>query len=96
MVDVVVNHMGYYCGASHDGDCGPQGTINYSIYNPFNSEKYFHPFCEINYDNATSILDVSTTRTSFLRRAVTFAVLGGRRECASAGFEDGEFGGAKQ
>lgn len=58
MVDIVVNHMGYYCGKAEDGDCGPQGTIDYSIYNPFNSEKYFHPFCEINYNNATSILVV--------------------------------------
>ncbi|KXL47920.1 carbohydrate-binding module family 20 protein [Acidomyces richmondensis BFW] len=56
MVDIVVNHMGYYCGKAEDGHCGPQGTIDYSIYNPFNSEKYFHPFCEINYNNATSIL----------------------------------------
>ncbi len=58
MVDIVVNHMGYYCGKAEDGHCGPQGTIDYSIYNPFNSEKYFHPFCEINYNNATSILVV--------------------------------------
>lgn len=58
MVDVVVNHNAYYCGAARDGDCGPQGTINYSIYNPFDSEEYFHPFCEIDYNNATSILDV--------------------------------------
>jgi alpha-amylase len=59
MVDVVVNHYGYYCGLADDGDCGPQGTIDYSTFNPFNSEKYFHPFCEIDYNNATSILDVS-------------------------------------
>jgi alpha-amylase len=59
MVDIVVNHMGYYCGAAEDGSCGPEGTIDYSIYNPFNDESYFHPFCEIDYSNATSILDVS-------------------------------------
>lgn len=59
MVDVVVNDMGYFCGDAENGDCGPQGTVNYSIYNPFNSEQYFHPFCEIDYDNATSVLVVS-------------------------------------
>lgn len=58
MVDVVVNHMGYYCGLAQAGHCGPQGTIDYSIYNPFDAESYFHPFCEIDYSNATSVLDV--------------------------------------
>ena len=59
MVDVVVNHMGYFCGTAQNGKCGPQGSIDYSIYTPFNSESYFHPFCEIDYNNRTSILDVS-------------------------------------
>lgn len=58
MMDTVVNHMAYFCGFAEDGNCGPQGTIDYSIYNPFNSESFFHPFCEINYNNATSIIDV--------------------------------------
>ncbi|KAB8303927.1 hypothetical protein EYC80_005289 [Monilinia laxa] len=46
MVDVVTNHMGYVgCG-----DC-----VDYSIYTPFDSQSYFHPFCFIDYSNATSI-----------------------------------------
>ncbi|KAF2769699.1 alpha-amylase [Teratosphaeria nubilosa] len=46
MVDVVTNHMGY------DG-CGT--CVDYSIYNPFNSQSYYHPYCSIDYNNATSI-----------------------------------------
>ena len=64
MVDVVVNHMGYFCGASQDGKCGPQGSIDYSTFTPFNSESYFHLFCEIDYSNHTSILDVSEPQAS--------------------------------
>ena len=60
MVDIVVNHMGYYCGEAKDGSCGQPGTIDYSVFNPFNEESYYHPFCEIDYSNATSILDVSS------------------------------------
>ncbi|QSZ34496.1 hypothetical protein DSL72_006090 [Monilinia vaccinii-corymbosi] len=46
MVDVVTNHMGYVgCG-----DC-----VDYSIYTPFNDKSYYHPFCFIDYNNATSI-----------------------------------------
>lgn len=56
MVDVVVNHMAYYCGEALDGQCGPKG-VNYSSFTPFNSQSYFHPFCEIDYNNRTSILD---------------------------------------
>lgn len=57
MVDVVVNHMAYYCGPALDGSCGPGNTVDYSSFTPFNSQSYFHPFCEINYNNKTSILD---------------------------------------
>ncbi|GAB7352422.1 hypothetical protein MBLNU459_g2841t2 [Dothideomycetes sp. NU459] len=46
MVDVVTNHMGY------DG-CGT--CVDYSVFNPFDSESYFHPFCLIDYSNTTSI-----------------------------------------
>nr|ABS76467.1 alpha-amylase [Saitozyma flava] len=55
MVDVVVNHMAYYCGTN--GGCGPGNSVNYGSFTPFNSESYFHPFCEIDYNNRTSILD---------------------------------------
>lgn len=46
MVDVVTNHMGYL-------GCGT--CVDYSDFNPFNSESYFHPFCLIDYNNDTSI-----------------------------------------
>jgi len=46
MVDVVTNHMGYIgCG-----DC-----VDYSIFNPFDKESYYHPFCLIDYNNQTSM-----------------------------------------
>ncbi|KAJ5093297.1 hypothetical protein N7456_009158 [Penicillium angulare] len=45
MVDVVTNHMGY-AGAGND--------VDYSVFNPFNSEDYFHAYCEItDYSNTT-------------------------------------------
>lgn len=46
MLDVVTNHFAYD-GAGND--------VDYSIFAPFNSESYFHPFCLIDYDNITSI-----------------------------------------
>lgn len=49
MMDVVVNHMGY----AGDGD-----DVDYSIFNPFDSEKYFHDYCEItDYTNQTDVED---------------------------------------
>ncbi|KAL4909110.1 hypothetical protein BDW74DRAFT_77705 [Aspergillus multicolor] len=65
MVDVVANHMGYDAPAS---------SVDYSVFNPFNSQEYFHSPCDINYDsqdsiencwlytNAVSLPDVDTTR----------------------------------
>ena len=49
MVDVVANHMGY------DG----AGTaVDYSVFTPFNSASYFHPYCEItNYDDQENVED---------------------------------------
>ncbi|KEQ76988.1 putative alpha-amylase [Aureobasidium namibiae CBS 147.97] len=46
MVDVVTNHMGY----AGCGDC-----VDYSIFNPFDKESYYHPFCLIDYNNQTSM-----------------------------------------
>ncbi|KAK3945256.1 glycoside hydrolase family 13 protein [Diplogelasinospora grovesii] len=46
MVDVVTNHFAYL-------GCGT--CLDYSIFNPFNSSSYFHPFCLIDYSNQTSI-----------------------------------------
>ncbi|GES66595.1 alpha-amylase [Aspergillus terreus] len=49
MVDVVANHMGYD---------GAGNTVDYSVFNPFSSSSYFHPYCLIsNYDNQTSVED---------------------------------------
>jgi alpha-amylase len=46
MVDVVTNHMGY----AGCGDC-----VDYSIFNPFDKESFYHPFCLIDYNNQTSM-----------------------------------------
>ncbi|KAJ6032705.1 alpha-amylase [Penicillium herquei] len=47
MVDVVTNHMGY---------AGAGDAVDYSVFNPFNSEDYFHSYCEItDYDNLTMV-----------------------------------------
>lgn len=46
MVDVVTNHMGY-------AGCGT--CVDYSVYDTFNEQSYFHDFCLIDYDNETSV-----------------------------------------
>ncbi|KAK4502542.1 hypothetical protein PRZ48_005967 [Zasmidium cellare] len=47
MLDVVVNHMGY---------AGDGWKVDYSVFNPFNDEKYFHPYCPIKDDtNQTNV-----------------------------------------
>ncbi|CAI7588868.1 unnamed protein product [Penicillium pancosmium] len=49
MVDVVANHMGYN---------GAGNTVDYSVFNPFDSSSYFHSYCLIsNYDNQTNVED---------------------------------------
>ncbi|KAK8018381.1 alpha-amylase [Apiospora marii] len=45
MVDVVTNHMGF----NGCGDC-----VDYSMLKPFDNSGYYHPFCEINYDDDNS------------------------------------------
>ncbi|KAI0025517.1 glycoside hydrolase family 13 protein [Xylariomycetidae sp. FL0641] len=46
MVDVVTNHMGYLgCG-----DC-----VDYSVFHPFGSQDYYHPFCLIDYADEDSV-----------------------------------------
>ena len=52
MVDVVTNHMGY----AGCGDC-----VDYSKFNPFDKESYYHPFCLIDYNYQTSMELVSST-----------------------------------
>lgn len=46
MLDVVMNHMAY---------SGNVSSIDYSILNPFNDEKYYHSYCPIDYSNQTSL-----------------------------------------
>ncbi|KAJ9376289.1 CAZyme family GH13 [Paecilomyces variotii] len=49
MIDVVANHMGY---------AGSGDSVDYSIFEPFNNQEYFHPYCEIsNYNNQTDVED---------------------------------------
>lgn len=45
MVDVVTNHFG---SETDDPD------IDYASFVPFNDSSYFHPYCDIDYDNQTS------------------------------------------
>ena len=42
MVDVVVNH---------NGARGPPKSIDFSVFNPFDDEKYYHPYCLIDFDD---------------------------------------------
>ncbi|KAK2032536.1 alpha-amylase [Colletotrichum zoysiae] len=44
MLDVAPNHMGPQ----------PGQPLNYSIYSPFNSSRFFHPYCRIDYTDTTS------------------------------------------
>lgn len=47
MVDVVPNHMGYK---------GIGSSVDYSVFNPFSSSSYFHPYCLIsNYNDQSSV-----------------------------------------
>ncbi|QQK46373.1 Rutin-alpha-L-rhamnosidase [Penicillium digitatum] len=47
MVDVVANHMGY---------AGAGNTVDYSVFTPFSSSSYFHPYCLIsNYNNQSDV-----------------------------------------
>ncbi|GIJ99501.1 hypothetical protein Aspvir_001633 [Aspergillus viridinutans] len=49
MVDVVANHMGYD---------GAGNSVDYSVFTPFGSSSYFHPYCLISdYSNQTNVED---------------------------------------
>lgn len=56
MVDVVTNHMGY----AGCGDC-----VDYSTFNPFDKQSYYHPFCLIDYNNQTS-MELVSAHTDFV------------------------------
>jgi len=49
MLDIVVNNMAYN---------GDPNNINYGSLTPLNDQKYFHPYCPINYSDRTSTLFV--------------------------------------
>ncbi|KAJ5667597.1 hypothetical protein N7507_003461 [Penicillium longicatenatum] len=49
MVDVVANHMGYN---------GAGTSVDYSVFDPFDSSSYFHSYCLISdYDNQSNVED---------------------------------------
>ena len=48
MVDVVPNHMASFSS---------QATVDYSQFNPFNKQSYFHTPCKIDYEDINSIED---------------------------------------
>ncbi|GAB7358647.1 hypothetical protein MBLNU230_g3877t1 [Neophaeotheca triangularis] len=45
MVDVVTNHFGYN---------GSPSQVDYSVFNPWNEERYFHEYCSIDYTSELS------------------------------------------
>lgn len=50
MMDTVINNMAYITNGSDPG-----AHIDYSVFTPFNSSDYFHPYCKItNWDNMTN------------------------------------------
>lgn len=49
MVDVVVNHNGW---------AGSAGSVDYSRFHPFNSQQYYHSYCEVSdYSNQDLVED---------------------------------------
>jgi len=48
MVDVVLNDV----AVKIDAEADERTVIDYSKFNPFNEEKYFHPWCNITYTNS--------------------------------------------
>lgn len=68
MVDVVANHL-VSLGQGHiikqgvpngqnQGYAGAGNTVDYSVFNPFNANDYFHSYCEVtDYSNQTNVED---------------------------------------
>lgn len=48
MVDVVVNHNGW---------AGSASSVDYSRFNPFNSQDYYHSYCTVDYNSQDSVED---------------------------------------
>ena len=49
MVDVVVNHNGWN---------GAPTTVDYSAFNPFNKESYYHPYCAIDFSDISNTTNI--------------------------------------
>lgn len=48
MVDIVVNHNAW---------AGDADDVDYSYFNPFNTQSDYHSYCTVDYSNDTSIKD---------------------------------------
>jgi alpha-amylase len=55
MLDVVVNHFAW---------AGNGTTVDYSQFNPFNKEEYFHPYVLLADSNSSNITIAETVRDS--------------------------------
>jgi hypothetical protein len=69
MLDITVNNMAFL---------GDPNNINYGSLQPFNNQKYFHPYCPINYGDRTSTLNVTA------RKYTSDVVLDGGHRCSVA------------
>jgi hypothetical protein len=62
MFDIAVMGMALIgatqAGQSYNFDA--PGAVNYSVFVPFNSSEYFHPYCVMDYSNETSCQTVQT------------------------------------
>jgi alpha-amylase len=67
MLDIVVNNMAYK---------GDPNNVDYGSLQPFNDEKYFHPYCPINYSDRQSTLNVVSWRVLLI------LVLDGKYGCS--------------
>ncbi|KAK5136120.1 hypothetical protein LTR08_004171 [Meristemomyces frigidus] len=48
MLDIVVNHMGY---------AGDVSSVDYTVFNPFNDQKYFHDYCAVSSSTNTTNME---------------------------------------
>ncbi|KAJ5929773.1 hypothetical protein N7454_006723 [Penicillium verhagenii] len=56
MMDTVINNMAYITNGSN-----PATTIDYSVFTPFNSAEYFHPYCTLTDWNNYTIAQLCNT-----------------------------------
>ncbi|XP_070537549.1 uncharacterized protein [Ptychodera flava] len=50
MADLVLNHMGYQEGCHWTG-CPVEKTDNFTGFTPFDDAKYYHPYCDVDWQN---------------------------------------------